>query len=167
MPGPPPTPLHLRLLRGNPGKRPLHPEPEPAREPQCPDAPSYLRGYAIDEWYAVAPELWRLGLLTILDVSMLACYCDAYYRWRLAREALQKMTEHDPVTQGFLIKNVDGSARRNPLAKVVTDAGAEMLSAAAEFGLTPIARARLRAAGVGGQPPELGKFDSLLGRRPR
>jgi P27 family predicted phage terminase small subunit len=159
----PPVPFPLKVLRGNPGKRPLRAEPEPAREPQCPEAPSYLRGYAIDEWYAVAPEVWRLGLLTVIDIAALAAYCDAYFRWRLAREALARMTERDPITHGLLIKNVDGSARRNPLAKVVADAGVEMLSAAVEFGLTPIARARLGAAGIGGQPGGSSKFDGLIG----
>ena len=36
MSGPPPTPLHLRLLRGNPSKRPLRAEPEPAQPATCP-----------------------------------------------------------------------------------------------------------------------------------
>jgi P27 family predicted phage terminase small subunit len=162
MPGPPPTPLHLRLLRGNPGKRPLRPEPEPAREPECPDAPSYLTGYAIDEWYSVGPELHRLGLLTVLDVSSFAGYCEAHHRWRLAREALQRMADRDPITHGLLVKTAIGDARRNPLVRAVEAAADEMLAWASEFGLTPVARARI-GAGVYAQPPGLGKFEGLIG----
>ena len=51
MSGPPPTPLHLRLLKGNPGKRPIRPEVEPAQAPTCPDPPPFLRGYASDEYW--------------------------------------------------------------------------------------------------------------------
>ena len=36
MPGPPPEHPHLRLLKGNPGKRPARKPPEPARTEQCP-----------------------------------------------------------------------------------------------------------------------------------
>ena len=36
MPGPPPEHPHLRLLKGNPGKRPARSPPEPARNEQCP-----------------------------------------------------------------------------------------------------------------------------------
>ena len=60
--GPPPTPLHLKLLRGNPGQRRLYPEPQPERPPQCPDAPDHLCELAQDEWRRVAPQLHRLGL---------------------------------------------------------------------------------------------------------
>jgi hypothetical protein len=39
-----PTPLHLKLLRGNPGKRPLRAEPEPDIEAQVPDPPPLRDG---------------------------------------------------------------------------------------------------------------------------
>ncbi|HEY2230005.1 MAG TPA: P27 family phage terminase small subunit, partial [Xanthobacteraceae bacterium] len=81
MRGPPPTPLHLKLLKGNPGKRRLRPEPEPAREPQGPDPPPFVRGFGADEWFRTAPELWRLGLLTTLDTATFAIYCMSYMRW--------------------------------------------------------------------------------------
>jgi hypothetical protein len=96
MPGPPPEPVRLKLLKGNPGRRPLRPEPEPAIEPQCPPAPPYLSGYAAQEWEVVAPELHRLRLLTAVDLASLAAYCVAYQQWRVAVEALDKMANNDP-----------------------------------------------------------------------
>jgi len=157
----PPTPLHLRILKGNPGKRALRPEPEPAREPECPSPPDFLGAYARDEWWRVGPELHRLGLLTIVDVAPLAVYCQAYCRWREAEEVLAGMRKRDEVTRGLMIKTVDGNPRRNPLVKIATDAADAMISAAGHFGLTPVARSRL-AGGIGGQPRP-GKFDGLLG----
>jgi P27 family predicted phage terminase small subunit len=118
MPGPPPTPLHLRVIKGNPGKRRLRPEPEPVIETKCPDPPPFVTGHAADEWWRVAPELHRIGLLTMVDTMLLAAYCMAYARWRAAEEKLAAMAEKDPVTGALLIKTVDGNPRRNPLVKI-------------------------------------------------
>ena len=69
MPDPPPEHPHLRLLKGNPGKRRVRIPPEPARAEQCPEPPEYLTGYAREAWLHLAPELHRLNLLTVLDVG--------------------------------------------------------------------------------------------------
>jgi P27 family predicted phage terminase small subunit len=161
MSGPPPVPTNLRILRGNPSKRPIRPEPQPPRTAEPPEPPSFLTGVAADEWWRAAPTLHRLGLLTVLDVAAFAAYCQAYKRWRTAEEALAKMAEKDPVTGGMLIKGSLGDARVNPLARVAANAASDMVSFAAQFGMTAAARARI-AAGPFGQPPGGGKFDGLL-----
>jgi P27 family predicted phage terminase small subunit len=161
MPGPPPTPTHLKLIRGNPGKRPVRPEPQPVIAESPPDAPSYLVGYACDEWYRLAPELHRLGLLTLLDVTALAAYCWAYMHWPTAEEALARMAERDQTTSGLLVKRADGNAGQNPLLSISRKAAADMVRYASEFGLSPAARARI-SAGVGYEPAGPGKFDGLL-----
>jgi P27 family predicted phage terminase small subunit len=161
-PGPPPIPLIVRRLRGNPGKKKLRPPgPEPALSPKCPEPPAFLSAYACDEWWRVAPELWVLGLLTVLDTACLAAYCQAYSRWREAEEALARMAARDGQMHAMLIKTQAGDARRNPLIKISADAAADMVRYAGEFGLTAVARNRL-AAGVYGQPAP-SKFDGLLG----
>jgi Phage terminase, small subunit len=93
MSGPPPISFALRKLRGNPGKRRLHAEPEPQIARTCPEPPPFIPGYAADEWWLVAPELHRLGMLTVADVASLAAYCYAYGQWRLAAEALARNCE--------------------------------------------------------------------------
>ena len=71
------------------------------------------------------------------------------------------MATSDPVMSGLLVRTTMGDARRNPLVKVAADAADDMLKFAAEFGLTPVARARLGAAGW--DPPKGGgKFDGFL-----
>jgi P27 family predicted phage terminase small subunit len=130
------------------------------RSIEVPEAPEFLPRYARDEWHRVAPELYRLGLLTLVDVTALAAYCDAYGRWRTASEALAKMAERDATCRALLVKNADGNARQNPLVKIAARAAADMLRFAGEFGLTPVARARI-GADVYAQPK--GKFDGLLG----
>ncbi len=162
MPGPPPTPLHLRLLKGNPGKRPIRPEPEPPRAEACPEPPPFVIGYAADEWHRIAPELYALKLLTVVDLMPLAAYVVAYARWRTAVESLARTADADPVTHALLIKSTDGSPRRNPLVQIARQGADDMVQYASMFGMTPVARSRI-AAGVGGQPPATpSKFDGLL-----
>jgi P27 family predicted phage terminase small subunit len=161
MSGPPPTPLHLRLLRGNPSKRPLKAEPQPEQALDVPDPPPFLTGYAADEWCIVAEQLQRLGLLTKVDLPSLGAYCHAYQTWRTAAEALARMAANDPVMSGLIIKGKYGDAAHNPLVSIARRAAGDMVRFAAEFGLTPVARARLGAAGW--EPPKGGKFEGLLG----
>ena len=161
MRGPPPTPTVLRLLRGNPSKRGLRREPEPMQTAELPEPPEFLAGYACDEWHRVAPELHRLGLLTVVDVAPLAAYCQSYAHWRTAEEALARTAEKDPLTtSGLMVKRMDGNTAQNPLLRMANDAARDMVRYAGEFGLTPVARTRI-AAGIYEQPK--GKFDGLLG----
>jgi P27 family predicted phage terminase small subunit len=155
-------PTHLKLIRGNPGKRAIPPEPEPIQPPKMPEAPPFLTGYAADEWYRVGPELHRLGLLTVLDLGVFSAYCEAYKRWRTAEEVLATMAAKDAVTGGLLVKCADGNAGANPLVRIAAHAARDMVSFAGEFGMSPLARARI-GAGASYEPPPGGKFDGLLG----
>jgi P27 family predicted phage terminase small subunit len=65
-----------------------------------------------------------------------------------------------PATSGLLVKTAAGDPRRNPAIKVARDAATEMLRFAGEFGLTPVARTRLGAAGW--EPTGRGKFDGYI-----
>ena len=86
MPGPPPEHPHLRLVKGNPGKRRARVPPEPARADECPPPPNHLNGYAREAWLELTPELHRLNLLTVLDVGPFSAYCSAYAHLRQAEE---------------------------------------------------------------------------------
>jgi P27 family predicted phage terminase small subunit len=128
MSGPPPIPTRLKLLRGNPGHQKLNKnEPEPELSPDVPEPPTFLAAYAQDEWWRVAPELFRLKLLTILDVNTLAAYAQSYHRWRCAEEALAQMAERDPVNGGLLVRRASGDASTNPLVKIARDAADSMV----------------------------------------
>jgi P27 family predicted phage terminase small subunit len=149
------VPIELARLRGNPGKRKLRSGPQPSRAESVPEPLPFLSEHAIEEWRRVAPELHVLGLLTPLDHAAFGAYCHAYAQWRTAVELLQRMAATDPA-RGLLIKTAVGE-RRNPLVKIAVDAATNMLQFAREFGLTPVARARLGAAGW--EPTGPGKFD--------
>src|SRR5262249_37411259 len=69
-----PKPTHLKLLQGNPGKRPYNAnEPKPA--PQVPSPPEHLTEVALKEWNRLAELLGRIGLLTAIDRTAFAAYC--------------------------------------------------------------------------------------------
>ena len=162
MPGPPPQPAHLKLIRGNPGKRAVRREPEPQIPEPLPEPPEFLSDDAQDEWRRLIGEMVRLKLVTPLDTMLFACYCQSFADWKAAVEAFNRMRAKDPVMAGLLIKDRDGEARTNPLVRIVRNAGEHMVRCAAEFGLTPVARARIASAGF--EPPRGGgKFDGLLG----
>src|SRR5690606_5520585 len=85
--GPPPKPSHLKLVAGNPGRRPLPPD-EPQPEVAAPKCPSHLKGEARREWKRIAPELVELGVLARVDRAALAAYCQTYARWVEAEEVI-------------------------------------------------------------------------------
>src|SRR5215831_13796767 len=63
MAAPIPIPTRLKVLRGNPGRRPLRPEPEPAPLSEPPEPPAFLIGYAAEEWRRAARDPVTHGLL--------------------------------------------------------------------------------------------------------
>ena len=153
MPGPPSEHPHLRLLKGNPGKRPARSPPEPTRAEECPLPPRHLRGYARETWLELAPELYRLNLLTNLDVGPFSVYCAAYATWRQAEEALARES-------ALTIETAEGHHRVHPLVRINSQAMNDMLRYGAAFGLTPAGR--LWLSGISA-PPGPNKFDGLLG----
>jgi P27 family predicted phage terminase small subunit len=155
---PRPKPAHLKLLEGNPGRRPIPNEPRP--EPcELPEAPPYLTADARKEWDHVATQLHRLGLLTEIDVASLAAYCQAYGRWITAERAIAAMAERDLLTGGLMIKTTNGNAIQNPLIGTSNKAASDMVRYASEFGLTPAARARLA---LGPVFQRQSKFEGLI-----
>jgi P27 family predicted phage terminase small subunit len=147
-----PMPPHLRLLKGSPGgPGRLRPQIEPTITDTIPEPPTFLNGHALDEWQRAAPELHRLGLLTVLDVGPFAAWCVAAGCWRTASEALEATPEAERLVVG---------RKPQPLVRIVRDAADQMQRLGAPFGLSgPNSRARLTAPAK----REPSKFEGLLG----
>ena len=58
-----PKPTHLKVLDGNPGRRPLNPG-EPRPQVKVPTCPQHLSPTAKHEWKRLAHQLHVLGILT-------------------------------------------------------------------------------------------------------
>ena len=81
--GPPPKPTRLKILAGNPGKRPLN-DAEPVPAPGRPSCPAWVSKEGRAEWRRVTRELEALGLLARIDQATLACYCQSVAEVRIA-----------------------------------------------------------------------------------
>ena len=100
-----PKPTRLKVVEGNAGKRRINgrePTP-PSSKPTC---PSHLSPTAKAEWKRLAETLNRIGILTQVDRTVLAAYCQAYGRWV---EAEKKLAE-TPV----LLKTPAGYVQQSP-----------------------------------------------------
>jgi P27 family predicted phage terminase small subunit len=148
-----PTPTRLKILRGNPGRRPLN-EQEPTPAAGSLAAPTWLEGEAAAEWKRLAPVLHRLGLLTEIDETALATYCQAWARWREAERNIQKF--------GMVIKGKGGFPIISPFVAVANRAMSQMKGLLVEFGMTPSARSRVIASGDRDKPVDpFAEFDGM------
>jgi P27 family predicted phage terminase small subunit len=161
MPGPRKLPTHLKLLRGNPSKRALPPEPEFDSAPDIPVPPAFLMPAAKAEWRRIAVGLYNMGLLSLVDEHPFAAYCQAFARWVNAEEAIARMAERDLLTKGLMIKTTGGNAIQNPLVGTANKAASDMVRYASEFGFTPAARARIAAGNANNSAQS--KFSGLIG----
>ena len=136
-----PLPSNVVRLRGNPGKRRLNDaEPRPAaRVPPC---PACLGDEARKEWQRLAKELGELGLLTRLDRGLLAAYCQAHALWVEAVSSIERY--------GTMIKSPNGFPMQSPSVAVANKQVEIMVRIAAELGMTPSSRTRIR---VGDKAP--------------
>jgi P27 family predicted phage terminase small subunit len=158
MPSSRPTPVRLKLLRGNPGKRRIGDVFEPPKPPAPPEPPEFLTGYAREEWERVAPGLALFRLLSNFDTMPLAAYCMAYEHWRTAEELMVRMAAGDPALQGLLVKGSKGQPRANPLLEISRMAARDMVRFADEFGFSPAARSRI-SAGISLVPAPKSKLE--------
>ena len=83
MAGRKPKPTALKALEGNPGKRKLN-KKEPMPGKGMPDCPKWLLPDAQEEWKRLCEKLNQMGVLTEVDRSAFAAYCQSYARWKEA-----------------------------------------------------------------------------------
>jgi P27 family predicted phage terminase small subunit len=137
-------PTALKLLRGNPGKRPL-PENEPTFTGPAPSPPAYLTMRAKKLWRELILELGDIGLVTGPDRYTFATYCQATARAIEAEEILsrqgQSIEEEIVTRQGNLTGKV--KIRAHPMVSAALKWHALASAMAARFGLNPADRSRV------------------------
>ena len=130
-----PVPTALKLLNGNPGKRPIRPEPYmPTGAPPMP-ARLKVEPKAVKQWKELVPILLQLGTLTTGDGEALATLCEVY---AAAQACLLELRAGGPVLHTDL-----GGVKPNPAGSLYRGLVALQASLMAEFGLTPSSRTRL------------------------
>lgn len=132
-----PKPTVLKELAGNPGGRPLNdaePRPEPADGARPPyRLPSKARRF----WLEQAPRLEALGLLSEIDVPAFQLMATHF---GVAVEAAEVIR-----AEGIMTKDEHGLDRKHPALQVLRDNSGAFRAYAAEFGMTPSSRSRVRA----------------------
>ena len=137
MAGRKPKPTALKKLEGNPGKRKLNTK-EPVPDKGMPDCPAWLLPDAKEEWHRLSEKLNQMGVLTEVDRSAFAAYCQSYARWKEAQAHIS--------SEGATYETENGMQRPNPYVAICNTEQRLMMQAASEFGLTPSARSRIIAA---------------------
>jgi P27 family predicted phage terminase small subunit len=129
-----PKPTALKLAEGNPGKRRINgEEPKPPRS--LPDCPEHLSEVARAEWHRIAESLNQIGLLTQVDRTTMAAYCQCYGRWV---EAERKLAETPAI-----LRMPSGYIQQSPWLTISNKQLELMVKYMAELGLTPASRSRL------------------------
>lgn len=154
--GPLPKPAALRLLEGNAGKRSLDLTAGVNPRIEIPTAPKHLSVEARKEWKRITPFLEELGLISGLDRTALALYC----------QAAGRLSELETAFNGMVARHVevDGTTYADAVYKSsysVTPSGYEQQSVIVQligkhreqvnrylmhFGLSPAARGRVQAS---------------------
>lgn len=131
-----PTPASLKVVTGNPGKRPI--KHGLAAENEAPPPPDRLSAEALEIWHSTVPQLHRLGVLARVDQHQIAVYCEVVARYYRALGEVQRLGEVYE-TQG---KN-GPMLRVNPYVKIARDCEVTIKNYASEWGMTAVARMRL------------------------
>lgn len=138
----PMKPTALKIIEGNKGKRALNkhePEPEYLNDLT---APKFLSALAVKVWDEVVPNLHRAGLLTKIDVPMLAMGCTAIAQYRVAA------IKADNLVKAKIIEGEDGrieetGAHVNPWLIVQSMSFKQAMAVFQQFGMSPVARTRI------------------------
>lgn len=110
---------------------------EPKPRPVAPSMPRWLDREGRKQWRSLAPELAKVGLLTVLDGPAFAIYCCLWSDFRRLSEVIDR--------EGMVVEGRRGPVK-HPLLPALHHAMDGVLTFSREFGLTPASRSRLSVA---------------------
>lgn len=140
-----PQPTHLKLVNGNPGRRPVTPDGfRPKAE--IPDCPEHLTGEARKEWNRVTELLHEHGMIAQVDRGALAMLCTVWSRYVAAEEMIEKARQAAPASMGLFVKSPNDFPIQSPWLAVSNRAMEQYRAMCDLFGLTPSARSRIEPA---------------------
>ena len=129
-----------------PKKKKISATPGASECPQC------LGEDGRGEWSRVSAELSAMGILATADRAAMTAYCEA---WEEFVALLKQVREQGPV-----VYTDKGNAIQNPVLGAKNKAADRLVKIAAQFGLTPAARAKLEAKEADGVD-DFAKFAGL------
>ncbi len=154
--GPKPKPFEMKVLEGNPGKRPLSIDGVWRPFVEIPDPPKYLGKQALKEWKRITVELAANNLIAKLDRDMLAVLCQSIERVTLFETSLKKRMDGllakgiDPA-EAYLTKSGSGYEAISGLYVALNKERDVLEKLLAEFGMSPAQRSRVSLGQRGAQ----------------
>lgn len=150
-------PSALKLLHGNPGKRPLDLSKEIQVAPLDPKPPEWLSVVAKREWRRLYKHLAQTKMLFATDQSFLAMYATAYAHALDAEDILRR--EGQIVREPIVTRsgNLTGKERikAHPAVVIAKDARAQMVAIGRLFGLSPVSRSLVQLPPAEDEEPEV------------
>lgn len=143
--GRPPKPTELRVLEGNPGRRPLNDAEPRFALLQDVEPPPWLDEHARELWAYLVPRLAAQRVLTEIDLPLLAAACE---RWSVYRRASKRLTRS--LTQNTRAVGRTALPEVN-ISKAALQGAVELLR---EFAIGPSSRSKVKTGGTGEKPPE-------------
>lgn len=159
MAGRKPVPTKLKVLTGNPGKRPINrKEPEPPRG--IPAMPGWLEDFpvAVAEWRRESEILDGMGILTMAEEGILAMHC---YLMAQIQEIAAEINKEGRVAYTSRMDSLGNEvmdAKPNPKAVQIKNMITEYRQIGSLLGFDPVSRVKMAT-----DPKEKeGKYDRLL-----
>jgi len=147
-----PVPTAMKVLRGNPGRRPIN-KNEPKPKTGVPRCPAWLTPAGKKAFREMGSMLNDLGVMTEADKMALTLLCDAYAEYMEARAVIAE--------KGSTYETDRGTAVR-PEVKIAQDAWKRVRGLLPEFGLSPSSRTKITVAEIKEDNP----FEAYLKRKP-
>ena len=141
MPGRRPSPTALKIASGNPGKRAMN-KREPKVEPGVPQPADHLSDGARQAWFALAPMLDAMNVLTKADAIELEILCEVYVEWQELKADIAKNGR----TQDVTTKGGGTFTRQRPQVAMLQDCDRRLRGHLSEFGLSPASRSKISVA---------------------
>lgn len=145
------SPVSLKLLKGNPGKREI--KGKAAAEALAPDLkpspPQWLPEEAKEFWKPIVKILRKMRVAKESDKQALALLADALADRKAAHAKL--------AAEGYTVPTAEG-VKTNPHYSVKAKATAIAIRLMSEFGMTPSSRARVLGMAAPAEVDPLGQF---------
>jgi len=140
----------LKVLEGNPGKRPL-PKNEPKPNPVAPPCPTWVNPEGKKLWKYLAPLLERLGLLSEIDGPAFTAVCQSWGIWVALERQLKKIGR----TYQYTNKAGATNEAERPESKMARNSLELCKTLLTEFGMTPSSRSRICVNTNSGEEEEM------------
>lgn len=141
--GPIPKKKMLKVLSGNlPMKKNFIGSPDSMQNFNPPTPPETFTPDELKVWNTTIELLKPLQILENIDGAILGAFCSNYVLWRTAQAEIQAAAKKSRIC-GLLAAGAGGTAIINPLLTISRRAEQDMVSYAAQMGMTPAARMRI------------------------